>query len=141
MSIQECYNIVINDTGFKLNTYIAYKKLVMQGFRLVRYSEILKKMNKRIKNTQSDTLSENKEKRNIQEEGLVEPKRHCSKSISMQIVDKKSQIQLIEDLFEEFRKKSPKEYISTVNDFFPDYCIFLPTNKSRIDCDFNLVIW
>lgn len=139
MTIQDGYQFFISTLKHKLISYRIYKKLVCNGLRLVRYTEIEKKKEKikhksRLKGEESLT-----EKRKIEEENIVTSKRHCDELSSNQ-KDVSPQQDMIQMIFASMQKNSPQIY-NKLDEQKPDYCVFLGNNKNRINFDFNLIIW
>lgn len=137
MTIQECYNIVINDKDCGLDKYRAYKKLVLQGYRLVRHAEILRKESHRSINITSDHTEIKKRKLDIDDGNSSESVGNSSASITFCSDDHN-----MRTVFDKLRQNIPSQFVPVCNeDFVYAFGIFSPHNKSRTNYDFLLVVW
>ncbi|KAG5871429.1 hypothetical protein JTB14_036084 [Gonioctena quinquepunctata] len=141
LTLQECYEITLKTVNLK--RYMIYKKFVLRGYRLMRYEEILRRLLKGKTKPFSkfeQVESSNRTKRHHSQESEDLSKR--SKKIKLQndLKDTDKQLKIkIEDVFERMKRDSPKEYDTSIHpDLCPEYCVFLPTNKSRTDWNFSL---
>lgn len=137
---------MFKNTDYKFNHYIVYKKLTLQGYRLVRYNEMLKRKNKVSKNNQYGKIEtqHNNKKRKIEvDEEIDGTKKICYEQMKdlQKLSQKKIQLKIIQNLFEEIQKKVPVDYSLKLPDIYIDYCVFMASNKSRTDYNFNLSIW
>lgn len=160
LSIQEGYSLLLK-CECDVVKYKVYKKLALLGYRLLRYSELLRRLSKTT--TKHDTyINTCKEKNNgcirkrmstadndgfIPKKNKLDPENENSKvkdQISVPSGSKISptQSEFIKSIFEKLQESAPREYdTKETNDATPQFCVFLPNNKSRSDYDFNLYIW
>ncbi|KAJ8923194.1 hypothetical protein NQ315_001748 [Exocentrus adspersus] len=157
LSIQEGYDLLLRSPGCSLLKYRVYKKLARFGYRLFRYSEVLRRLSKASK-TPVDTASgvacneinleecarkrviENRDESLSKKQKLENLVEDSSSGSSCRGV-KQLEMKYIENVFEKLQSGSPKEYKAKVSrDETPDYCVFLPSNKSRCSYDFCLYI-
>ncbi|KAJ8946304.1 hypothetical protein NQ318_004193 [Aromia moschata] len=155
LSIQEGYNLLFKHKC-SLTQYRVYKKLVLLGYRVLRYEEI---MRRKFKNKKTDDginqelNNKSSSKRSIEECGENEcgRKRLCTettnvsevKSRGLNIIEPVVNIQKksFKDILEKLRTTAPRPYkLSLKNEQIPDFCVFLPNNKTRCDYDFHLFI-
>lgn len=121
---------------WKLEQYRVYKKLLLDGFKLMRYSTLILKKG-RIKEQKHSLV----EKRKINEKDHSEhSKRHCQ-DLDEDIVSIEPRQKIINQLFLDMQKNAPKQFINIAEVKKPDYCIFLSNNKSRCNYDLELDIW
>lgn len=130
---------MFKSTDYNSNKYTVYKKLALQGYRLVRYTEICKRKSKSSKHdSQSSKIPiEISKKRKIEGDEEIDIKKGCSRQSKNQNQER----EFINSLFEEMQKKVPVEYSKKSGDIEVDYCVFVSNNKSRTEYDFNLSIW
>ncbi|CAG9865157.1 unnamed protein product [Phyllotreta striolata] len=139
LSIQECYDITLNITGMNLNKYRTYKKLVLQGYRITRYSEI----SRRKESIQASEKSNKNKKRKFEE---IEDETDVNKKLNIPINEKTfdrlaQKKKEINEIYDNIRKTAPKTYVPVINkDASPDFCLFVPQNNSRVKWDFNVYI-
>ncbi|XP_018565884.1 tRNA-splicing endonuclease subunit Sen54 isoform X2 [Anoplophora glabripennis] len=157
LSVQEGYDLLLKHCECDAVKYRVYKKLALLGYRLLRYSELRRRLSKTTKKqdpiTNNSTNSEIKSderhrKRVLEAENEFNPKKIKINPETDQLKGQPgasnrnvTQSQYILNIFEKLRETAPREYDSVVtDDVAPQYCIFLPSNKSRCDYDFNLYI-
>lgn len=136
LSVQECYDIMLNLPEFTLNKYRVYKKLMSQGYRVVRFSEITRRKGKKTKENENS----NEKKR-----GLEETENKATELKKIKIVSSNERLEFkkkeINKIFEELRKKAPQSYVPNKNEEpTPDFCLFLASNSNRINWDYNLYV-
>lgn len=104
----------------------------------MRYTELEKKTQK-IKEI-SNISGQSKKHKLDEEENLTDTKRHCIQS-SGETSSVNPQQELIQKLFVDMQKNIPQQCNSNPSGQIPEYVVFLSSNKSRLDYDFNLIIW
>lgn len=140
VSVQNGYDLVINKCS--LNRYRMYKKLLLHGFKVMRYSAMMLKNNKVIGKVISKQDQINMVKRKSDDKDILEPsKRHCPES-STRGLSSKSQQMVIKQVFDILQKHAPQVYNNHLpSGKAPDYCIYMANNKSRSNYDLSLDIW
>jgi len=121
MSIQQAYEVILGKSDYDLSKYLIYKKLALEGFRLLRAEEATEPKCK---------------KRKIEEN--VRPELASSSNESTKAWPKEM-ADLASDIFKKSKETGPKQIVvkrSQSN----DYKIFLPNNNGRKKADFNLYI-
>lgn len=164
LSIQEGYDLLLKYGECDMINYMIYKKLALLGYRLLRYSELLRRLSKTTKKT--DTNINNSERNDLKKN--VPIRKHILNVKNDEFSSKKRKVELetgnlnlgnqkslpsgsdtnpaqsefIKDIFEKLQETAPSEYDrKVISDTTPQFCVFLPNNKSRYDYDFNLYIW
>ncbi|CAG9830607.1 unnamed protein product [Diabrotica balteata] len=142
LTVQECFDVVLNVPNMTLTKYQAYKKLVLQGNRVIRYSEVVRKRNNgKIPKENSKICDTDTRKRKLEDENdEVQEKRIRSEDLDDSETDERAG-EYIRGIFEKLRNSCPKEYSSKeALETSPDYCVFIKNNSSRVEWDFNLYI-
>ncbi|XP_028129450.1 uncharacterized protein LOC114325563 [Diabrotica virgifera virgifera] len=141
LTVQECFHIVLNVPNMTLTKYQAYKKLVLQGNRVIRYNEVVRKRNNgKIPKENSNTCGDTRKRKLEDETDQVQEKRARAEESDDSENDERAD-EYIRRIFEKLRSSCPKEYSSKETlETCPDYCVFTKNNNSRVEWDFNLYI-
>ncbi|KAF2898165.1 hypothetical protein ILUMI_08006 [Ignelater luminosus] len=128
VSTQQAYEIILNNNSYHLERYIAYRKLLLSGFRLFREIQLQR----------YETTGEPSSKKIRLEVGDQE-----SGNDHKNVLEKDSQ-EAIRNVFVKLKRDGPKRFIPT-NEISvcnkADYKLFLPKNTNKALPDFNLLIY
>ncbi|CAH1154653.1 unnamed protein product [Phaedon cochleariae] len=137
LTVQECYNILLHNNDFEFRKYLVYKKLVLNGYRVVSYKELLRKVSRKIREIDVDVEEKRSCKRKIEESCTSG---NDNKKIILDSDTGEEQKVKVDNILEKIRSKAPKTYSSHTSKANPEYCVFSPNNKNRTDWDFSVYI-
>ncbi|XP_057654547.1 tRNA-splicing endonuclease subunit Sen54-like [Diorhabda carinulata] len=145
LTVQECFNIVLNSPEMQLIKYRVYKKLIHLGYKVFRYSEFVRKFEK-IENKETITqkcgfITNNEQ----QKRQFHDPKEETNHKKVCVDHDRPDAITLknkcIENMYGRLKQIAPQKYVpGNKTGIDPDYCVFQSKNPSKTDLYFNVYI-
>ncbi|CAH0564943.1 unnamed protein product [Brassicogethes aeneus] len=122
LSIQDMYNMVINLTGYNSNKYLVYKKLVLQGYKVINLIEHKRKLKKQCNKRKSESNLNDGKKIKIDE--LEE---------ELKVLQSKEEIIIkkIDDIFKRIQENAPTSFRNVETDLEVEYFAFSTKNNSN----------